>query len=146
MRIFSSISLKTGILVIIGIVIISTAAMLAVFFSKTYKITLEDSLKNKAKVLAEELVDSSMNALYANQQKTLQYLVESAVFEENVESVQVYNSELIEIAGSKTINPDISSIVMEKVNGNNLSRTTYKYISKEKSRFYEVIAPIFFIR
>ncbi|MDR1087295.1 MAG: HAMP domain-containing protein [Endomicrobium sp.] len=143
MRIFSSISLKTGILVIIGIVIISTATMLAVFFSKTYKITLEDSLKNKAKVLAEELADSSMNALYTNQQKTLQYLVESAVFEENVESVQVYNSELVEIAGSKTINPDISSIVMEKVNGNNLSRTTYKYISKEKSRFYEVIAPIF---
>jgi signal transduction histidine kinase len=130
--------------IIIETIIISTTIFSATFFIKTYKITLEDNLKNKAKRLAEELADSCMNALYTNQQKTLQYLVESVACEDNVESVQVYNNELIEIAASKTINPDINRLIMDKIDINNLSHTTsYRYISKEKSRFYEVISPIF---
>ncbi|MDR1474228.1 MAG: HAMP domain-containing protein [Endomicrobium sp.] len=143
MKIFSRIRLKTGILVVIGVSIISTTALLSVFFIKTYRISLEGTLKNRAKILAEELADSCMNVLYSNEQKTLQYLVESVAFEDNVESIQVYNSESIQIVGSKTINPDIDSLVMDKVNVSNLSHTTYRYIPKEKSRFYEVISPIF---
>jgi hypothetical protein len=70
-----------------------------VFFVKTYKIALENNLKNKAGTLAKELTDSRGHVLFVNQQETLHYLVEMA--EDDVISVQIYNRDSVEIVRSK---------------------------------------------
>jgi signal transduction histidine kinase len=139
------INLKTEVLFIIAFVLIVASIILTSFFIKTYKVNLEDNLKNKAKIFAKDLAASCLDSLSVNQQKTLHYLAERAILKDDVVSVAIYNKNSGELIEAKITNAEINKIVPDnKIDFNSISETT-AVINKSKrdARFFEVVTPIF---
>jgi methyl-accepting chemotaxis protein len=139
------ISLKTGLLFIITFVVSLASIILTSFFIKTCKVNLEDNLKNKVKIFAEDLAVSSLDSLSVNQQKTLHYLVERAILKDDVVSVEIYNKNSGEIIEAKITDAEINKIIPDnKIDFNSISETTAVINkSKRNARFFEVLTPIF---
>ena len=139
------ISLKTELLFTIAFVVSLASIILTSFFIKTCKVNLEDNLKNKAKIFAEDLAVSSLDSLSVNQQKTLHYLVERAILKDDVVSVEIYNKNSGEIIEAKITDAEINKIIPDnKIDFNSISETTAVINkSKRNARFFEVLTPIF---
>jgi signal transduction histidine kinase len=115
------------------------------FFIKTYKVNVEDNLKNKAKIFAKDLAASCLYALSVNQQKTLHYLVERAILKDDVVSVEIYNKDSGEVIEAKITDAEINKIIPDnKIDFNSISETIAVINkSKRNARFFEVLTPIF---
>lgn len=119
--------------------------ILTSFFIKTYKVNLEDNLKNKAKIFAKDLAASCLDSLSVNQQKTLHYHAERAILKDDVVSVEIYNKDSGEVIEAKITDAEINKIIPDnKIDFNSISETTAVINkSKRNARFLEVLTPIF---
>lgn len=139
------ISLKTELLFTIAFVVTLASIILTSFFIKTYKVNLEDNLKNKAKIFAKDLAASCLDSLSVNQQKTLHYHAERAILKDDVVSVEIYNKDSGEVIEAKITDAEINKIIPDnKIDFNSISETTAVINkSKRNARFLEVLTPIF---
>jgi signal transduction histidine kinase len=129
---------------ILTFVIITTCVLLASFFIKVYKGTIENNLKNKAEIFAKDFAVYYGYCLSINQQKTLNPLAEKAVAEEDIVSVQVYNKNLVELVAAKIVKPDTNkSIIDKKIKVDNINETSTVLHEIKDARFFEVVVPIF---
>jgi signal transduction histidine kinase len=139
------ISLRTEVLLTIAFIIILTCTLLAFFFTKVYKETLENNLKNKTEIFARDLAICYGHYLSStNQQKTLKHLVEKAMAEEDIISVQVYNKDFVALTVAKKEKPDTNKFIIDKkVEVDNINETFKAIHDFKGSRFFEIVSPIF---
>jgi hypothetical protein len=134
------INLKTELLFIFIIAFMLTlvSIILISFFIKTYKVNLENNLKNKAKIFAKDLTAFYLDSLSVNQQQSLHYLAERAILKDDVVSVTIYNKDSEEVIEAKITDAEINKIVSNnKINFNSIKATTAVINkSKRNARFF----------